>query len=109
MPIFKKNKSVQQGQPQVKVQFAANSGLDLGANRFELVVIDDAGNESAPAHLDIIVKDTDRPTAVLDMVDGNGKRITPTIGQGKSFFLSGARSSDKGDGKVVKYRITWVD
>ncbi|GAA4049466.1 hypothetical protein [Parerythrobacter jejuensis] len=109
MPRFIKNKPVTQVQPIVKVELGPNDQLPLGASRFELVVTDDAGNESEPASIEVVVLDAAKPTAVLDVVDGNGKRVEPRIRQGQGFNLSGARSSDKGDGKVVKYRFTLVD
>lgn len=109
MPEFKVNQPVVQPDPVVKVDVTPNSPLPLGANRFRLTVVDDSGNESEPVFLEVIVRDTGRPTAVLDMVDGNGRRIEPIVAVGAAFILSGARSSDTGGGKVVEYRFTLVD
>ena len=109
MPRFVKNQPVTQTDPVVKVEFGPNDQLPLGASRFQLVVVDDAGNESEPTVLEVVVLDAAKPTAVLDMVDGNGKRLEPRIKEGESFILSGARSSDQGDGKVVSYRFTLID
>ena len=109
MPEFKLNQPVVQKDPVVHVDVAATAPLPVGANRFRLIVVDDAGNESDPSFLDVVVRDTQKPTAVLDVVDVNGKRIDPLVPAGQSFTLSGARSSDLAPGKVVEYRFTLVD
>ena len=46
------------------------------------------------------------PTAVLEMVDGNGVTVTPTVLAGKSFTLSALKSTDTPPGKLVEYRFT---
>ncbi len=109
MPEFKLNAPVVQRDPVVKVDVSAAAPLPLGANRFRLVVVDDAGNESDPTFLDVVVRDAQKPTAVLDMVDANGKRIDAVVPEGTGFILSGARSADVAPGKVVEYRFTLVD
>lgn len=109
MPEFKPNQPVVQREPLVRVDVTAASPLPVGANRFRLIVVDDSGNESEPTFLDVVVRDTTRPTAVLDVVDANGRRVDPVVAQGASFILSGARSSDVEPGKVVEYRFTLVD
>jgi hypothetical protein len=109
MASFTKNVAITQTDPTVQVEVAATNALPLGVNRFQLVVVDDAGNESAPAFIDVIVKDTEKPTAVLDMVDANGAIVQPTVAVGASFILSGKRSSDTGGGKVVSYKFTLID
>ncbi|MBC7823499.1 MAG: hypothetical protein H7126_06415 [Candidatus Parcubacteria bacterium] len=82
----------------VKVDPAAP--LSNGVHRFQLVVVDDSGNESDPAIVEVIVRDTQRPTAVID--------APPNTETGQSFKLSGERSSDVAPGKVVKYIWTMV-
>jgi hypothetical protein len=109
MPEFKPNQPVAQKEPIVRVDVSTAAPLPLGANRFRLIVVDDAGNESEPTFLDVVVRDLDKPTAVLDVVDANGKRIDPVVPRGQSFTLSGARSADVAPGKVVEYRFTLVD
>jgi hypothetical protein len=83
----------------------ANSGLAIGAHRFSLTVVDDSGNESQPALIDVIVQDQDRPTAVLDVVDASGNRLNTPLPAGRAFRLSGARSTDT-SGRIVEYRFT---
>jgi hypothetical protein len=109
MPEFKLNQPIVQKEPVVRVDVAAAAPLPLGANRFRLVVVDDAGNESEPTFLEVVVRDQEKPTAVLDMVNADGRRIDPVVGVGQSFILSGARSADVAPGQVAEYRFTLVD
>ena len=83
MPEFKPNVPVVQTDPLVRVDVDKNKPLPPGRYRFELVVVDDAGNESEPAQIDVIVKDTQRPTAVLDMVNADKVVIKPLISVGE--------------------------
>lgn len=109
MTVFKTNSPVTQADPVVKVEATRAAPLPVGANRFRLVVIDDEGNESDPAFLDIIVQAPTFPTAVLDIVDDTGKRLDATVPFGTTFILSGARSTDVPPGKVAQYVFTLVD
>lgn len=109
MAEFVVNQPVVQPEPLVRVDVTPNAPLPLGVNRFRLIVVDDSGNESEAAFLEVIVRDADRPTAVLDMVNADGRRIDPVVGFGASFLLSGERSADTGGGRVTEYRFTLVD
>ncbi len=110
MAVFSKNKPVTLDTPDVKVEIGNGEKLELGANRFQLVVVDDAGNESEPVYIEVILLDAAKPTAVIDVLDEKGNRLeTRQVREGQAFSLSGARSSDVAPGKVVKYRFTWVD
>ncbi len=109
MPEFKLNEPIAQREPVVRVEVSRTAPLPLGANRFRLVVVDDAGNESEATFLEVLVRDLERPTAVLDVVDANGRRIDPVVPHGQSFTLSGARSSDVEPGRVTEFRFTLVD
>ena len=82
--------------PHVDVTVSPNAPLAPGQHRFQLVVVDDAGNRSAPTIADVVVIDDQKPTAVLD--------APIKVSLGASFTLSGARSSDVAPGKVVEYR-----
>jgi hypothetical protein len=106
MAKFIANSPINTKDPTIPVDVTAADALPLGANRFQLVVVDDSGNESAPTILDVIVRDTAKPTAVLDVVDSAGRRIDPAVSFGQSFTLSGARSADLPPGKIVQYRFT---
>ncbi len=106
MAEFKPNVPVVQNTPHVTVDIKRGNALPPGKHRFQLVVVDDAGNESEPAFLNIVVKDSARPTAVLELVDKNKAVIEPPIvPAGKSFILSGAGSKDA-DGRIKEYRWT---
>lgn len=109
MPEFKPNVPVVQKGPLISVEVNPDSPMAPGKYRFQLIVIDDARNESAPAFLDVIIADTQRPTAVLDMVNADKAIIAPNVAAGSSFFLSGARSSDVAPGKVNAYSFTLLD
>ncbi len=109
MAEFKPNVPVVQADPVVTVDVKRGAPLPLGPQRFRLVVVDDSGNESEPVILQVVVRDTEKPTAVLDMVDANGRVLEPAVSAGASFILSGARSSDVPPGKVKEYRFTLLD
>ena len=108
MPEFKPNQPIVQKDPLVRVDVTTAAPLPLGANRFRLVVVDDAGNESEAVFLDVVVRDLERPTAVLDVVNADSVRIDPVVARGKSFILSGLRSANTPPGKIVEYRFTLV-
>jgi hypothetical protein len=107
--VFKPNQPVTQADPLVKVEVSREAPLPIGANRFRLVVVDDNGNPSEPTFLEVIVLAPTDPTAALDVVNSDGKRIDPQVPFGQPFILSGARSSDVEPGKVVEYQFTLVD
>ena len=82
--------------PSIEVTVDPTKPLPPGRHRFQLVVVDDSGNESLPAMVDLIVVDAEKPTAVID---------APTsVPFGKSFTMSGARSFDLPPGKIKSYR-----
>jgi hypothetical protein len=58
----------------------------VGVYRFQLVVIDDSENASEPAFVEVLVRDSQKPTAVIDAPD--------RVEFGQSFKLSGERSAD---------------
>jgi hypothetical protein len=109
MAGFTPNVPVVQNDPVVSVDMPATAPLPAGKYRFQLVVIDDAGTESDPAFIDVIIKDKVKPTAVLDMVNADKVVVNvPQVTVGQSFLLSGARSSEVAPGKVVSYRFTML-
>jgi hypothetical protein len=109
MAVFKINQPIVQPDPVIKVEASRAEPLPIGANRFQLVVVDNDGNESDPTFIDVIVQAPDNPTGVLDVVNADLKRIDPQVPFGKGFILSGARSVDVDPGKVVEYRFTLLD
>lgn len=109
MAQFVLNQPISQADPVVSVEVSRDKPLPVGANRFQLIVVDNDGNQSDPVFLDIIVQADTVPTAVLDMVDANGGRVDATVPFGTSFILSASRSSDVAPGKLVEYRFTLVN
>lgn len=93
--------AVETKDPMVEVTVTAEKPLPAGRHRAQLVVEDDAGNRSAPDIVDVIVKDSQNPTAVLE--------VPKQVEYGKSFPMFGARSSDIAPGKVVKYIWTMLE
>jgi len=109
MAVFVANKTIAQKDPLVQVEITPTSPLPIGLHRFQLVVVDDSGNQSVAASIDVMVKDTVAPTAGIIMVAADGKRIDPPVVPfGQSFFLSGSPSTDAGGGKIAEYRFTLV-
>lgn len=101
MAEFFPNKPNETSEPKVEVEVSPSSPLPVGPVRFQLVVFDDSGNASEPAFLDVVVRDSQNPTAVID-----GPQAPVEYGQ--SFALSGERSSDVAPGRVVRYEWTMV-
>jgi hypothetical protein len=100
MAEFVINADVTTNESKVEVTVTAARPMPLGRQRFRLIVVDDAGNKSAPDEVVVIVADQDAPTAVL-----RGPRITPF---GRSFGLDGSASVDAGGGRIVQYVWTYL-
>ena len=98
MPVFTPNQPIDTDQPTIEVSVNADSPLPVGVHTFQLIVTDDSGNASQPALIEIVVRDTLAPTAVID-----GPR---QVEVGNAFELSGKRSSDIPPGRIV--RFTWM-
>ena len=91
--------SVKSDEPLLDVAVSREAPLRPGKHVFQLVVTDDTGNESAPASVTIIIEDRERPTAVVDLLDERGGRISDPevrVPFGAAFRLTGDRSSDIG-------------
>jgi hypothetical protein len=86
----------------ISVDVTPDALITPGVHHFQLVVVDDAGNESDPSVAQIVIKDSTKPTAVLT--------IAPTqVDPGASFKLDGTKSSDVAPGKVVQFIWTMID
>jgi len=73
-----------------------------GTHTFQLIVVDEAGNQSDPKTAQVVIKDTIKPTAVL--------KIAPTqVEPGQTFRLDGSGSSDVAPGKVTQFIWTMID
>jgi hypothetical protein len=100
MAEFVVNQDVVTDVPTVEVTIGPTNPLKLGRHRFRLIVLDDAGNKSAPDEVEVIVADQDAPTAVL--------RAPRLVGFGRSFELDGTASFDVGGGRIVRYAWTYL-
>jgi hypothetical protein len=88
-------------QATIEVELDVENPIPTGARVFSLRVVDEAGNVSDPATVDVIIRDTNNPTAVI--------RAIPTqVEFGQSFILDGRLSSDVPPGRVVRYIWTRV-
>jgi hypothetical protein len=99
--VFQAGTKVETADPVVEVTVSVDRPIPVGSHRFQLVVQDESGNLSDPAVVTVIIKDTKKPTAVLDEVG--------VVEFGQSFTLSGKRSSHIPPGKIVKYVWTMMD
>lgn len=99
MPEFLPGQTIETKDPIVEVFASPQKPLPPGKHVFELVVVDDADNESLPARVEVTVLDTVRPTAVV-----NGPERVPF---GQAFKLDGSKSTDIG-GRVVAWRWTRI-
>jgi hypothetical protein len=96
MATFITGQEVLTPDPTVEVTVTPATLLPPGRHRFQLVVVDDSGNESTPASVEIVVVDDSKPTAVID--------APASVPIGTSFKLNGSRSFDLPPGKIVRYR-----
>lgn len=100
MADFAINTDVVTDTPTVEVTVGREKPMRIGRQRFRLVVVDDAGNKSAPDEMTMIIADQEAPTAVL-----RAPRIAPF---GRSFELDGTNSFDVGGGRIVQYVWTYL-
>ena len=85
---------VQTQDAQLRININPQQTLAPGAYTFELVAIDDSGNQSAPARTRVVVRDNAKPTAVIS--------APQAVDVGQPIVLDGSKSSDIG-GKVTTY------
>ena len=93
-------KTVAGEEPAVEVTVDANNPLPTGQHTFQLVVVDDSGNQSTPATVQVVVRDLTAPTAVI--------KAPSQVPFGQTFRLDGSASSDPPPGKVVRFIWTMV-
>lgn len=97
------NQPIEGAAPDATLSVTVDPGqpLPIGRHTFQLEVVDDSGNRSAPDQVRVIVVDNQRPTAVID--------APSAVPFGTAFTLSGARSVDAGGGRIVKYIWTLLE
>jgi hypothetical protein len=88
--------------PEIEVSVTPTAPLPAGRHRFQVVVEDDSENRSVPSEAKVIVRDTQKPIAVLHAAPRE-------VDLARSFQLSARRSSDVAPGRIVKYIWTRVD
>jgi len=95
MATFVPGQTIATPDSSIEVTVSPTAPLAPGRHRFQLIVVDDSGNESEPTLADVIVVDDKKPTAVLD--------ATARVSFGTSFKLSGARSADLQPGRIREF------
>ena len=109
MTQFVKNVPVYQGEPQTPLEVMGEPPWTGGTGRLQLIVVDDAGNQSDPVFVDVTVRQRPQPRAALALVDGQGKPIkSAQVPAGASFTLSAAGSASVAPAKLAQYRFTLV-
>ena len=94
----------------LNIAVSNDNALAIGSHTFELMVVDDSGNESLPAQVVVIVRDTTRPTAVLRAADSDGRPLPRySMEFGTSFMLNAKGSLDSPPGKIVRYSWSLLD
>jgi hypothetical protein len=101
MATFVIGTPIESEDPTVEVTVSPDAPLPVGRHVFQLVVTDDSGNASLPAEVEIIVRDSQAPTAVI--------KAPSQVEFGQSFTLDGRPSSDIPPGKIVKFSWTMVE
>lgn len=92
----------------IEVSIDPRKPLPIGIHRFQLIVVDQAGNKSAAAVVDIRVIDTTAPTAILGTANADNVVVKPVFSFGQSFKLDGRQSTDAGGGSIVQYVWTYL-
>jgi hypothetical protein len=101
MSTFVVGTPVETEESTVEVTVDPANPLTVGKHVFQLVVEDDSGNQSQPSTVEVIVKDSQAPTAVI--------KAPTQVEFGQTFSLDGRGSSDIPPGKVVKFTWTMVE
>lgn len=100
---FQTQGEVRTEDPVLAVTVSANNPLPIGPHVFELQVVDNSGNISKAVRVQVVVRDTVAPTAVLNVTDKNGLPLPENVMEfGSSFILSAKGSIDIGTG-IARY------
>ncbi len=94
----------------LNIEVSNDNPLPIGSHTFQLLVVDDSGNESLPAQVVVIVRDTTRPTAVLRAADAEGRPLpNNALEFGASFMLNAKGSLDAPPGQISRYVWSLLD
>lgn len=98
MPKFRLGSEHPTQVPKVIVDFDQEHPFRIGNTYvFQLVVVDNSGNESAPVECKVLIEDNQLPIARITLQ-------TPPAVFGKSFTLIAKGSEDVGGGRIVAFR-----
>ena len=104
------SQAVKTADPRLSVKVSPNAPLPVGEHAFQLVVTDNAGNESQATQVRLVVRDTQAPTAVIRALGANGRPLAGnTVPFGASFILTGEKSTDLPPGRIVAFEWTLLD
>lgn len=102
---FQNQKEVKTEDSVLTVTVSADNPLPIGPHIFELQVVDDSGNISKAVRVQVVVRDTQAPTAVLNVTDAEGRPLPENVLEfGVGFILNAKGSIDIGSG-IASY--TW--
>ena len=101
MADFIIGKEVETKESTIEVTVNIDKPLSVGKHTFQLVVVDDGDNKSLPAVVEVVVRDSQNPTAIV--------RAPSQVEYGKPFLLDGRDSRDVPPGKVVRYIWTMLE
>lgn len=93
----------------LNVAVSNDNPLPVGNHAFELVVVDDSGNRSQPVRVQVIVRDTQAPTAVLNVASSEGRPLpNNAVEFGSGFMLTARGSLDVPPGRIAEFVWTLV-
>jgi len=95
MSRFEVGQPIESEEPTIEVSVDPEGPLPSGKHTFQLVVVDDKGQSSLPATVDVVVRDKVVPTAVI--------KAPTSVPAGQSFTLDGSGSNEVPPGKLVKF------
>lgn len=100
MAEFVVGKAISTKESSIEVTVDPQKPIPSGKHIFTLTVKDDSGNVSKPATVQVIIRDSKLPTAVIT--------APLQVEYGQSFSLVGEESSDVAPGQIVNYIWTMV-
>lgn len=89
------NTPIEAAAPDATLVITMDRPMPIGAYTFQLEVLDDSNNRSAPVQVRITIVDNQAPSAVIS--------APRTVAFNTEFTLSGAESRDIGGGTIARY------